>query len=121
VAERARQGRVRGDELFGDGFPDQLAEGMERWSPGFGDFCMGFIYGGMYERSVLDQKTRELLAVAACVVQNAIPQLDTHTRAAIRMGATREEVFEVALQMSIHVGMPYMLQAARRIEGLLAS
>lgn len=121
LAERVQKGIARGDALFGKGYPESLVESMNGWSPGFGELCMGFIYGGMYDRAVLSQKVRELCAVAACVVANALPQLDTHTKAAMRMGATRDEVFEVILQMSVYCGMPYFLQAARRFEQLAAT
>jgi 4-carboxymuconolactone decarboxylase len=52
-------------------------------------------------------------------VLNALPQLDVHVKAAMRSGATKEEVQEVLLQMSVYGGFPYMLQALRRLRQIL--
>ena len=79
----------------------------------FMELFMNFCYGGLYDRDVLPQKTRELCAVAACVMANAHPQLRTHIQAAWNCGATKRQIMEVIIQMAIYCGMPYMLQAAR--------
>jgi 4-carboxymuconolactone decarboxylase len=79
----------------------------------FMEIFMNFCYGGLYDRNVLPQKTRELCAVAACVMANALPQLRTHIQAAWNCGASKKEIMEVILQMLTYCGAPYMLQAAR--------
>jgi 4-carboxymuconolactone decarboxylase len=56
--------------------------------------------------------------VAACVVANALQQLTVHAPAAVRCGATVQEVQEVILQMATYTGMPYMLQAMRHFDTL---
>jgi len=64
------------------------------------------IFGKLYARDVLTQRERELCAVAALCVLNRGNELKSHIIAAVRAGATKQEVAEVILQMSTYGGMP---------------
>jgi 4-carboxymuconolactone decarboxylase len=70
-----------------------------------------YVEQGMYRRGVLDQKTRELCAVAALAVLGQHGPLGRHILSAIDYGASREQVMEVLLQMSVYGGFP-VTQAA---------
>jgi 4-carboxymuconolactone decarboxylase len=106
----------RGAALFGEERARRILDETNRWDPEFGKLFQKFTYGGMYEREVLDPRTRELAAVAALTCLNAIPQVESHARAAVRSGAKVVEVQEVILQMSIYCGFPYALQAMRHLD-----
>ena len=104
----------RATQLWSREFTERVARDMAEWGgQEFMETFMNFSYGGLYDRNVLPQKTRELCAVAACVMGNAMPQLRTHIQAAWNCGASKKEIMEVILQMATYTGMPYMLQAAR--------
>lgn len=104
----------RGTMLWNREFTERVAGDMADWGgQEFMELFMNFCYGGLYDRNVLPQKTRELCAVAACVMANALPQLRTHIQAAWNCGATKKEIMEVILQMLVYCGAPYVLQAAR--------
>ncbi len=104
----------RGTMLWSKEFTERIAEDMADWSdPEFMKTFMNFCYGGLYDRKVLPQKTRELCAVSACVMANAHPQLRTHIQAAWNCGATKREIMEVIIQMMVYCGAPYVLQCAR--------
>lgn len=108
----------RGTQLFGEEHCRRALDQTTRWDPQFGKFFQDFVYGGMYDRDILDHRTRELAAVAACTCTNALQQLTVHARAAIRSGATLKEVTEVILQMSVYCGFPFVLQAMRHLDTL---
>ena len=108
----------RGTQLFGEEHCMRALEQTSRWDPEFGRLFQNFVYGGMYDRGVLDQRTRELCAVAACTCSNALQQLTVHARAAVRSGAKLVEVQEVILQMSVFCGFPFVLQAMRHLDTL---
>jgi 4-carboxymuconolactone decarboxylase len=110
ISERAE---ARGNELWNEAFTQRIAKEMAEWDPQFGELFMNYTYGGLYDRNVLPQKTRELCAVAACVMANATPQLRTHIFAAHNCGATKQEIMETILQMVTYCGAPYTIQAAR--------
>lgn len=103
----------RGTLLWNEEFTQRIAQEFTDWDPEFSDLFMNYTYGGLYDRDVLPQKTRELCAVAACVMANANPQLRTHIFAAHNCGASKREIMETILQMSTYCGAPYMIQAAR--------
>lgn len=104
----------RGTMLWSKEFTERIAEDMAEWGDSeFMETFMSFCYGGLYDRNVLSQKTRELCAIAACVMANAHPQLRTHVQAAWNCGATKREIMEVIIQMMTYCGAPYVLQCAR--------
>lgn len=110
----------RGSMLFTREYTLKVFQQLEGWDPEFGQMFQRYVYGGLYDRNVIDQKTRELCAVAACTVLNALPQLETHIKAAIRSGATKKEVIEVIIQMTVYCGFPFFLQAARLFDRVMA-
>lgn len=69
--------------------------------------------GRIYPRGVLDEKTRELLTIAALTAQGGQtrPQLKIHVTAARKLGLSREEIAEAIYQISLYGGMPAMFNA----------
>jgi len=75
--------------------------------PAFADFSIEWAIGGIMSRPGLDLKTRELILVAACVTLGyAMPQLRAHAEAALKVGATKEEIVETVLQLTFYAGGP---------------
>ena len=119
-SDTADKALSRGKALFGDLIDHHLIRELADADEEFARLFQQFVLGGMYDRNVLDQKTRELCAVGALTVQNAPHQLAAHMQAAKRMGATNQEILEVIFQMSVYCGMPYMLQAVRLFKKMVA-
>ena len=101
-------GTARHTEIFG--------EGGAKWRETFGQICpdavdylMKYCFGAYYCRPGLDLKVRELCTVAALTVLGRWPQLKSHIGGALRVGATKEEVTEVVLQMQNYGGWPVAL------------
>jgi 4-carboxymuconolactone decarboxylase len=108
----------RGTQLFGEEHCNRALEQTSRWNPELGKLFQDFVYGGLYDRSVLDHRSRELAAVAAFTCLNALQQLTVHSRAAVRSGAKVVEVQEVVLQLAVYCGFPFVLQAMRHLDTL---
>jgi len=86
---------------------DSYIQKIKALAPEFAWVNVTFPFGELYTRDVLDLKTRELCTVAALTVQGfALPQLKLHVDAALRSGASREEVIEVITQMIAYGGFP---------------
>src|SRR3546814_9470599 len=84
------------------------------------DLIIEFGFGDVYSRPGLDLKTRELATVAALTVMgNARPQLEVHLAAALNVGATREEIIETIIQMSLYAGFPAALNAITALRAVL--
>ena len=75
-------------------------------APDFGRFVQEFVRDEVWSRPGLDRKTRSLCTVAALTALGKELQLRAHIGLALQNGATREEIVEVLLHMSVYAGFP---------------
>jgi 4-carboxymuconolactone decarboxylase len=95
-------------------------EQIEALDPGFAQVLEDFVFGGMYARGILDQKTRELCALAGLVALGRKAQTRTHIMASLNAGASRKEVQEVILQMAVIAGFPATLEGIEVMQATFA-
>jgi 4-carboxymuconolactone decarboxylase len=101
-------------------FTEATNPGMEHaLTKRYGDVLPGLardlieMNGRIYPRGILDEKTRELLTIAALTAQGGQtrPQLKIHVAAALKLGVSQHEIAEAIYQMSLYGGMPAMFNA----------
>lgn len=92
---------------------------LDRVDQNFLSLWLKLIYAGLYERKILDDKTRLLCMVGICTVIDEQAQAYNHQKAALRLGATPREVLEVTLQSTIYCGMPRSLRGMRLLMRIL--
>lgn len=100
-------------QLAGDLGPAiaQLRSGIPEVMKGF-----GAIDAALYKDGALEVKTKELIALALGVASRCDGCLAFHAKAAVKYGASREEVMEV-LGMAIYMGGgPSVMYAAMALE-----
>jgi 4-carboxymuconolactone decarboxylase len=85
----------------------------DRIDPHYLQLWFDFIYGEMYPRGIIDDRTRLLMMVGICLALNEPVQLENHIRGALLMGANPGEVLEVIVHSTAYVGMPTTVQTAR--------
>lgn len=78
----------------------------------FADLWLYYMYGGMYDRGVLDHRTRQLCIVGDCMAVGEGYQSPRHMRAALRQGATPAEVFEVIFMSAATIGHAHIMGIA---------
>lgn len=78
-----------------------------------------FYTGRLYAREVISQKQRELCAVASLTVLDKPAELRAHIRAAMNVGATKDEVAEVIFQQCTYAGVPCMVEGLRSLKEVL--
>lgn len=111
--------------LFGDPAARKAGDlnPYEIWKDLFGSetaFHLSTFYTGrLYAREVVSQKQRELCAVAVLTVLHMPEELRAHVKAAMNVGATREEVAEVILQTVTYHGVPTMLEGLKVLKAVL--
>jgi 4-carboxymuconolactone decarboxylase len=110
--------RERGAKKIGEVL-GQTAQDVENSlgdiSPALATYVLETIYGQIYESTVLDNRTRQIVTVASlATLGNAGPQLRTHIGGALRCGVTRDELVEIMLQLVPYAGV------ATAINGLAA-
>jgi len=95
------------------GLEAALAKKYDDLLPGFSEWQIGTVYGGVYARDGLDLKTRQLATIAGLAVLGAQtrPQLKIHVAAALKIGATKREIAETIQQMSLYGGFPAAINA----------
>ncbi|WP_081964112.1 carboxymuconolactone decarboxylase family protein [Hoeflea sp. BAL378] len=90
------------------GLEQALAAKYDAQFPEFAETLVEFAYGRLYAREGLDLKTRQIATVAALTALGGQtgPQLRVNLEHALAAGASRRELLEVILQMSVYGGMP---------------
>ena len=90
-----------------------LAKKYDDLLPGFSEWQIATVYGGVYARDGLDLKTRQLATIAGLAVLGAQtrPQLKIHVAAALKLDATKREIAETILQMALYGGFPAAINA----------
>ena len=99
---------------------DNYIKNIKSLAPEFAWVNVTFPFAELYTRKVIDLKTRELCTVAALTVQGfSLPELKLHINAALRCGASRDEVVEIITQMIAYCGFPAALDSLRVAEEVL--
>lgn len=93
------------EKLHGGHAGQQLVDNLQTVCPDFVNMTLEWALTGIMNRPGLDLLTREYLVIASCVtLGHATPQLRAHIEAAITLGASKEQVVEVILQMLFYAG-----------------
>ena len=93
------------NQLHGGQTGEQMVEAMRDVCPDFATMTIEWAMAGIMARPGLDLLTRELLLVASCAtLGHAMPQLRAHIDAAMKLGATRQQIVETLLQLMFYAG-----------------
>src|SRR5581483_7760396 len=107
--EDYRRGRELMDRLHGGRAGERLVANLADVCPDFATMTLEWAMAGVMARPGLDLLTREFLLIASCVtLGHVVPQL----------GASKEQVIEVILQMLFYAGgaaTANALGAAKRV------
>jgi len=89
--------------------------------PDLSRYLIEYVFGEIYARDILDNKTKEQAVVAALTAMGtAAPQLKVHIHAALHVGCTPEEIREIIIQMCGYAGFPATLNAMGTLLDVLA-
>src|SRR3954451_20234326 len=92
-------------KLHGGEAGEQLVESLKGICPDFATMTIEWAMAGIMARPGLDLLTREYVTIAACVTLGHVtPQLRAHIAAALKLGATPEQIVEVTLQNLFYAG-----------------
>jgi alkylhydroperoxidase/carboxymuconolactone decarboxylase family protein YurZ len=89
-----------------------LVDTLDTLDPAYLQAWLDAIYGGMYGRRVLDDRTRILCVVGNTLAMGEQHQSRRHMRSALRNGATPKELLEVIFQTTGLFGHPHLMPAA---------
>lgn len=80
-----------------------------------------FITGGLYGREKISHATRQLVTVAVLTVLGHTEELKLHIQAALNVGCTPQQIFEVILQTFTYNGIPAVNTALKTLREVLLS
>jgi len=102
-----KQGLELLEQLHGGHAGEAMVAELKDICPAFADITIDWAIGSIMARPGLDLLTRELILIASCVTMgHAMPQLRAHAEAALKVGATREQIVETVLQLTFYAGGP---------------
>lgn len=120
-AELHRTGAALLEKLHGGEAGEQLVASLQDICPDFATMTIEWAIGGIMARPGLDLLTREFLLIASCVtLGHAVPQLQAHIASARKLGATKQQIVEVILQMTFYAGGAATSNALRIAKEVLA-
>jgi 4-carboxymuconolactone decarboxylase len=84
------------------------------------EYVTDVCFGGVWERGVIDDRTRSMLTIAVLTTLGRGPQLVNHVKGAIANGVTPEEIREVIMHTVVYAGLPMGVEATLVAEKTLA-
>jgi 4-carboxymuconolactone decarboxylase len=111
----------RGEEVLrtlNAGKAQPTLEGLRRDFPFLAEAITGYALGDVWRRPVLDNRMRQIAAVAAFAALGDRPFMKIHAGYALNLGVTAEELKEVAYLTTVHAGFPRAIEAAQTLAEL---
>ena len=110
VSERHQHAEATYQRLFGPRDVDTAED-----DPELMEILRGFIFGDVFDTGVLDDQARELITVTVLACLPALPQLRSHTQAALNVGVQPVQIREAIYQLAPFLGFPRTLNAVATI------
>lgn len=102
----------KGFERFKEVVGEEVLPALQAASPDFAKLVVDFVYGDLFLREGINDKTREVAIVACLVGQgNTGAPLKTHLKGMLNVGWTPAEIIEVLILLSAFRGFPSALES----------
>lgn len=111
----------RGDQVIrslNNGQPQQNLEGMRQQFPFLAEATEGYALGEVWSRPGLDNRTRQLAAVAVMAALGERALMKVHAGYALNVGATDEELKEMIYLITVPAGFPKAIAASQTLSEL---
>lgn len=111
----------RGDQVIrslNNGHPQQNLEGMRQEFPFLAEATEGYALGEVWSRPGLDNRTRQLAAVAVMAALGERALMKVHAGYALNVGATDEELKEMIYLITVPAGFPKAIAASQTLSEL---
>ena len=107
-SELYQKGAAKRRQLMGDAAVEASSKGVyaDPVMQKFLDVAIENVFGALWTRPGLDDKTRALVCVISDTCTGREPELALHLRMALRQGWSEDELIEVLLHLSGYIGVP---------------
>ncbi|WP_334187192.1 carboxymuconolactone decarboxylase family protein [Noviherbaspirillum sp.] len=120
AGDRRTKGEATIAKLSG-GAGQPVLNALRQDFPVLADGIVDYSLGDVWSRGVLDDRTRQLAAVAAFAAQGNVTVLKIHAGYALKLGATEEELKEIVYLTTVTAGFPRAIDAAQALRELFAA
>jgi 4-carboxymuconolactone decarboxylase len=112
-SELYKKGMTKRRQLMGDAAVEASSKGVyaDPVMQKFLDVAVENVFGNLWTRPGLDDKTRALICVVSDTCTGREPELELHLRMALRQGWTEDELTEVLLHLSGYIGVPIIRES----------
>ena len=96
---------------------------MLKWrdelDPHYAKLWLDYTYGGLYNRGVLTERARLLVAISQAVAMDEMEVVESHIYSALEHKVNPREILEVLLQITVYLGTPKITRAVRQFDRIL--
>lgn len=121
TAQTVEERRARGDHVIrelNNGQPQPVLEAMREDFSFLAEATQAYALGDVWSRPGLDNRTRQLAAVAAFAAIGETGFMQTHAGYALNIGVTEEELKEVIYMVTVPAGFPRAISASQALTEL---
>lgn len=119
MSEEKKSGLQVRREVMGDAFVDRALGNATAFNQPLQDFINDHGWGGVWNRTGLDRRTRSLITLAALTALKCPQELKGHVRGALNNGCSVEEIRETLLHCAVYAGVPAAGEAFRAAQEVI--
>ncbi|WP_245455254.1 carboxymuconolactone decarboxylase family protein [Mesorhizobium sp. M9A.F.Ca.ET.002.03.1.2] len=123
IAQTTEERLQRGDTVVGslnNGVPQPTLERMRKEFPFLAEATQAYALGDVWSRPGLDNRTRQLAAVAAFAAMGEAAFMKIHAGYALNIGVSEGELKEVIYMVTVPAGFPRAIAASQALSELFA-
>jgi len=119
-SERFIKGLETLNQINGDGSGEKIVDVLKEVSPDLAKYAIEYGFGDLFNRTVLNHKTKEIVIIAnLAAIGNAQPQLTAHINAALNIGVSKEDIAEIMILTSAYAGFPAAINGTLALKSVL--
>ncbi|WP_214106176.1 carboxymuconolactone decarboxylase family protein [Acrocarpospora catenulata] len=118
--DRMDRGLAVRRRILGDAYVDAALGASDSFSAPFQRFITENVWAGVWDRGVLDERSRSLVTMSTLATNGHWHEFALHVGGALRNGfLTPEELFEVCAQLAAYAGYPVALRATKEAKPIV--
>jgi 4-carboxymuconolactone decarboxylase len=106
-------------DMWGSAGAEERVNQATRFNRPFEDYVTSAVFGDIWQRPVLDRRTRSMITVAALTALTKPNQLKAHIQGALANGVTVDEIREIIMHTAVYSGIPTGVEAITAAKDVL--
>jgi 4-carboxymuconolactone decarboxylase len=120
MSDIRKMGEATRRKVLGDAHVDRSRADPEAWEAPFIDQITDTAWGHAWSRETLTKRERSMITLALLAGLGNFEEFKLHLRATANTGATKEDVLDVLLHVSVYAGVPRANHAVKLAKEVFA-